>query len=126
MWRTTPKKSKPLPTKKAAAKILQLEEEEEMEGADSDADGNTNATYEVLTTTRAIYSEKKQWQQQSKNQQQKLRPPRSRRIFTEGLGSASVIGLQRARKQSMEDYITVVLLWLHQGELTIANPGTAD
>jgi hypothetical protein len=37
---------------------LQLEEEEEMEGADSDADGNTNATYEVLTTTRAIYSEK--------------------------------------------------------------------
>ena len=29
-----------------------------MEGADSDADGNTNATYEVLTTTRAIYSEK--------------------------------------------------------------------
>ena len=44
----------------------------------------------------------------------------SETIFTEGLGS--VIGLQRARKQSMEDYITVVLLWLHQGELTIANP----
>ena len=32
---------------------------------------------------------------------------------TEGLGS--VIGLQRGRKQSMEDFLTVVLLWLHQG-----------
>ena len=56
MWRTTPKNPKPsLPRKQQQ---LQLEEEEEMEGADSDADGNTNATYEVLTTTRAIYSEK--------------------------------------------------------------------
>ena len=34
-------------------------------------------------------------------------------MITEGLGS--VIGLQRGRKQSMEDYLTVVLLWLHQG-----------
>ena len=57
MWRTTPKNPKPsLPRQQQQ---LQLEEEEEMEGADSDADGNTNATYEVLTTTRAIYSEKK-------------------------------------------------------------------
>ena len=100
---------------------MQLEEEEEMEGADSDADGNTNATYEVLTTTRAIYSEKNTVATTvKKSTTTKLRPPRSRRIFTEGLGS--VIGLQRARKQSMEDYITVVLLWLHQGELAIANP----
>jgi hypothetical protein len=119
VWRTTPKKIQNPPYQESNNE-LQLEEEEEMEGADSDADGNTNATYEVLTTTRAIYSEKNSGNNSQKNQQQKLRPPRSRRIFTEGLGS--VIGLQRARKQSMEDYITVVLLWLHQGELTIANP----
>ena len=37
----------------------------------------------------------------------------SETMITEGLGS--VIGLQRDRKQSMEDYLTVVLLWLHQG-----------
>ena len=37
----------------------------------------------------------------------------SETIFTEGLGS--VIGLKRARKQSLEDYITVILLWLLQG-----------
>ena len=37
----------------------------------------------------------------------------SETIFTEGLGS--VIGLKRARKQSLEEYITVILLWLLQG-----------
>ena len=58
MWRTTPKKSKPLPTKKAAAKILQLEEEE-MEGADSDADGNTKAPYEVLRQQLGLSTVKK-------------------------------------------------------------------
>ena len=38
-----------------------------MEGADSDADGNTNATYEVLTTTRAIYSEENSDNSQENN-----------------------------------------------------------
>ena len=37
----------------------------------------------------------------------------SETIFTEGLGS--VIGLRRACRQSLEDYITVILLWLLQG-----------
>ena len=109
MWRTTPKKIQNPPYQESNNE-LQLEEEEEMEGADSDADGNTNATYDVLTTTRAIYSEKNSGNNSQKNQQQKLRPPRSRRIFTEGLGS--VIGLQRARKQSLEDYITCTVVLL--------------
>ena len=37
----------------------------------------------------------------------------SQTMITEGLGS--VIGLHRGRKQSMEDYLTVVLLWLLKG-----------
>ena len=34
-------------------------------------------------------------------------------MITEGLGS--VIGLYIARKQTMEDYLTVLLLWLLKG-----------
>ena len=34
-------------------------------------------------------------------------------MITEGLGS--VIGLPRDRKQSMENYLTVLLLWLLKG-----------
>ena len=37
----------------------------------------------------------------------------SQTMITEGLGS--VIGLHRDRKQSMENYLTVLLLWLLQG-----------
>ena len=58
MWRKIPLKN-PTPTKKAAAKFLQLGEEEEMEGADSDADGNTKAPYEVLRQQLGLSTVKK-------------------------------------------------------------------
>ena len=91
-----------------------------MEGADSDADGNTNATYEVLTTTRAIYSEKNSGNNSQKNQQQKTATPKESEDIYRGAGQRH--RPEMCSQQSMEDYITVVLLWLHQGELTIANP----